>query len=530
MIQANQTIIDNLNAPLRQITSKVELFDGSTLLKTFRNTDNIISVSTQRIGEGKFFGYGVSQKTTIQLTDKDRVIDIKEDNIFNIYFDDIKVSPNMYASNITRDENTNILTIEAKDALKRTSAITIEDLYLNSYTIGEFIGACATALGLAGVRYINIPEDEEIFSYVYDSGANFNGNENLRTGLNGSADALQAIYYIDTENYLVFKRLDKDGEPLLTVGKDKYFFLITKANRKLSAICSATELGDNLTATLDEEGLTHYIKDNPFWDMREDRADLVDNALATIGGLSITEFNSKWRGNYLVEIGDKLSFITKDDDTVYTYLLNDTYNYTGGFNQSSLWEYSKEDDKPNNPTTLGEAITQTFAKVDKANRQIEMVVSEVDANNSAISALQLNSNTINATVSRIENETSEALGKANDEIANLTTKVDATMSADEVRLEISSELATNGSKKVITSTGFTFDDEGLTISKSDNSEITTQITEDGMTVKRNGNEVLVADNEGVKAEDLHATTYLIIGNNSRFEDLNGETCCFWIGG
>ena len=40
----------------------------------------------------------------------------------------------------------------------------------------------------------------------------------------------------------------------------------------------------------------------------------------------------------------------------------------------------------------------------------------------------------------------------------------------------------------------------------------------------------MADNLGVKAEDLHATTYLIIGNNSRLEDYNtNRTGCFWIG-
>ena len=51
-----------------------------------------------------------------------------------------------------------------------------------------------------------------------------------------------------------------------------------------------------------------------------------------------------------------------------------------------------------------------------------------------------------------------------------------------------------------------------------------------MTVYKGGEEVLVADNEGVKAEDLHATTYLIVGRNSRFEDLGYDrTACFWIG-
>ena len=53
-----------------------------------------------------------------------------------------------------------------------------------------------------------------------------------------------------------------------------------------------------------------------------------------------------------------------------------------------------------------------------------------------------------------------------------------------------------------------------------------------MRVSKGGQVVLTGDNNGVEALNLHATTYLIIGNNSRFEDYdNGSrTGCFWIGG
>ena len=60
--------------------------------------------------------------------------------------------------------------------------------------------------------------------------------------------------------------------------------------------------------------------------------------------------------------------------------------------------------------------------------------------------------------------------------------------------------------------------------------MTTQITEDGMTVFRDNTAILIANNVGVDAVNLHATTYLIIGNNSRFEDYGeNRTGCFWIG-
>lgn len=88
----------------------------------------------------------------------------------------------------------------------------------------------------------------------------------------------------------------------------------------------------------------------------------------------------------------------------------------------------------------------------------------------------------------------------------------------------------NGAEKVVTQTGFTFDDTGLTVSKS-NSELSTTITEDGMTVQRNSEVMLKASNTGVEAKNLNASTFLIIGNRSRFENYKSDfTGCFWIGG
>lgn len=49
-----------------------------------------------------------------------------------------------------------------------------------------------------------------------------------------------------------------------------------------------------------------------------------------------------------------------------------------------------------------------------------------------------------------------------------------------------------------------------------------------MSIYKGSEEVLTADNTGVDAKNLHATTYLIIGTNSRFEDYDSRTGCFWI--
>ncbi|WP_299043904.1 hypothetical protein [uncultured Campylobacter sp.] len=157
------------------------------------------------------------------------------------------------------------------------------------------------------------------------------------------------------------------------------------------------------------------------------------------------------------------------------------------------------------------------------------MASENQANREAISSLQMDTANIRMSVQQTQEQTTNAIDSVNENINTLTSKVEASMSAEDVRVEIIKQLD-NGVDKVITSTGFTFDEEGLTVSKS-GSEMETTITEDGMTVYKDGAAMLTANNEGVEAIDLHATTYLIIGKNSRIEDYgDSRTGCFWIGG
>lgn len=104
------------------------------------------------------------------------------------------------------------------------------------------------------------------------------------------------------------------------------------------------------------------------------------------------------------------------------------------------------------------------------------------------------------------------------------------MTSDAVEIAIN-KVISNGVDTVTTSTGFTFNDDGLTIAKTD-SEMSTTIDENGMVVSNSSEEVLTATSEGVNAINLTARKYLIIGTNSRFEDYNNSTRtgCFWIGG
>lgn len=125
--------------------------------------------------------------------------------------------------------------------------------------------------------------------------------------------------------------------------------------------------------------------------------------------------------------------------------------------------------------------------------------------------------------------TQEAVDGLEESLAQVSSRVELALTSDQVEIAIEKKLA-QGVDSVTTKTGFTFDDEGLTVSKT-GSEMTTQVTEDGMTVSRSGTQVLVVDNQGVEATNLHAKTFLILAGKARLEPYGVDRMgCFWIGG
>lgn len=179
----------------------------------------------------------------------------------------------------------------------------------------------------------------------------------------------------------------------------------------------------------------------------------------------------------------------------------------------------------------GNKATDWSPAPEDVTSDISVLSAETRTLASSVSSLQLGANSINASVQTL----SKTLNSINDglttDISEIKNRVNMAMTSDEVKMEIKKELV-NGVNKVTTSTGYVFDQNGLSISKS-GSEMETKITEDGMKVFKNDEVMLTANNQGVDAKNLHATTYLIIGGNSRMEDFKHgtekRTAVFWIG-
>lgn len=164
------------------------------------------------------------------------------------------------------------------------------------------------------------------------------------------------------------------------------------------------------------------------------------------------------------------------------------------------------------------------------------------------------SETVNAVVENIDNrvtdvantleqnskDLSNSINTLNDslgEYAKQSSLVTVTNSVEEIQtalneqILVTQQIKEDGVEKVTTTTGFTFDKDGLTIAKT-GADTKTLVDEDGMTVySTTGSEesvLLNVDSQGVQTENLHVRTYTQIGNHSRLQDYEDGTAIFYI--
>lgn len=155
----------------------------------------------------------------------------------------------------------------------------------------------------------------------------------------------------------------------------------------------------------------------------------------------------------------------------------------------------------------------------------EIIIGDIILGNN----LRILNNDGNDAFTVMDDKIEAAIGDVNDEI----TKIKQTNNEISITIQ---ELANRGVSEVTTTTGFTFNAEGLTIYET-GKDIENKLNNEGMQVSRiSGDEsipILTADTDGVDALNLRSRQFLIIGDNSRFENYdNGteanRTACFHI--
>ena len=170
--------------------------------------------------------------------------------------------------------------------------------------------------------------------------------------------------------------------------------------------------------------------------------------------------------------------------------------------------------------SFGKKFSEILGLIDDSRDKVDSVTSQLGTVTESMTELSRTTEDVTVRVEQI----TEA-------VATLTEEVEMKVDANAVSIAVKKELA-NGVDRVETETGYVFDSDGLTISKS-GEQMENVIDNTGMYVTRSGFEILTANDEGVNATNLHAKTYLIVGagnGRSRFEDYGtNRTGCFWIG-
>lgn len=226
----------------------------------------------------------------------------------------------------------------------------------------------------------------------------------------------------------------------------------------------------------------------------------MDSKFPDFNGDISTEEKLSQLQNYLYMLVEQMRYTTQNLDTT-------------NMNQTALNSWEEAITKPLYLMLEGEGerLTQLSVTADGLTAMVQSQQQQVQE------------------VKDAQEDAQNALEGLDQSVQEISSRVELALTSDQVEIAIEKKLA-QGVDTVTTKTGFTFDDVGLTVSKT-GSEMTTQVTEDGMTISRSGTQVLVVDNQGVEATNLHAKTFLILAGKARLEPYGADRMgCFWIGG
>lgn len=241
------------------------------------------------------------------------------------------------------------------------------------------------------------------------------------------------------------------------------------------------------------------IENNQLMDSH--REDFIEGIYNALYGLTYYPHEVESYGIGTLEICDLFTIETLDGKTYTALHLSGETTINQGFNERTKG--------------AAPAATETEYKAASAtDRTLNKTILRVDKQEGIIQGL----------ITKTENIPDDLTGQ----IETIKKSVETTMSAEDIKILVSTSV--EGKDSITTSMGYTLNDKGLHISKSDE-EIENLINHKGMYVNRDNDNILTADANGVDAINLRSRQFLIIGDNSRLENYGEKrTACFYIGG
>ena len=393
------------------------------------------------------------------------------------------------------DEEKDTVLLECYDLMLK-SMIPYDLVIEYPVTVKAYLDAICTRLGWEA-GYTSFPNsDKTIYEEKFDSSYTF------RDVLDQIAQVAGSMIAFKGDKLSVIKPTDSgetiDSTNLKTLKMGAVYGPVN------SIVLARTPQEDNIYQQNEDSiaayGLTEIrIENNQILD--DNREQFIVPIFANLHGLKFELFELESFGIGYLNLGDFFTIETPDGENHKVLMLCDDLKIDQGLSETVRLEAPEVTETDYSAASeTDRTLNKTILKVDKQAQEITALVTKTDITDSTLNGVK----------------------------ETVTHMTEVMMDEESVNIKITK--AVEGINSITTSTGYTFDQDGLHIQKS-GEEMENLLDNTGMYVKRDGEDVLVANNEGVEAINLKSRQFLIIGQNSRIEDFEyGRTACFFIGG
>lgn len=492
-----------------------------------------------------------------------------------IYFDDILINPDYYTSLSTNFElfdssfklgstaaNTFGLTIDKTVVGKQPSEITI---YQNGTLVATLV---VDNIEETDVEYKYTLTDKMVnLEFYYDASEIF--EDGSTTLLNIALDICsKAGIELGTQDFRSYNKEITWYDNTLTareyigyiaelnggyaqIGTDGKLYFLKQKQNSVTTInfddCSDFSIGDKKEITRvvyefdtlhyefgEDTGNTLYLNSNNVFITEESEVEAIYN---DIQGFLFYNFKT---GNCPIDFNIMAGQVITFTDGINEYPTITGYELTFYGDWYGGYELNIESTKQEETKVIGteEKIKSLKTIVDRDANKITQIVEQTTEIQNAVNE---NTTDINNNYQDIIQQLGDYAKEA--DVVSIKESVEKTQTNSELAIEIAKQVQTDGVTRLDTKTGYTFDEDGLTIEKT-NAKTKTTLNEVGLDVKdatgASDESLLFAGYDEttgetiVKSKNMTVEKYLVIGQYSRMEDFVKDgvasTGMFWIGG
>lgn len=256
---------------------------------------------------------------------------------------------------------------------------------------------------------------------------------------------------------------------------------------------------------------------------------LLESALKLLQQLPYRTATITWIGDPAVQSGDILTHVDTAVGTLALPVMRLVYKFAGTETIESLgMDSTTKDQQSSTDRRLKKAFSKAAQDRAELETRIDQRADEVLVQAAKQFATKTEQSTLRVAVDGI---TADVTRQAADLEGVKSSVATVQQSADQVAVRLQ-KIVDDGVSKVVTETGYSFDSDGMRITKS-GEEMANKLDNTGMYVTRSGETILQANNQGVLATDVTVRNYLIVGSHARFEDYNDgvdgkRTACFYL--